>query len=56
MNFVLTAEGQAILNKDNFSPLPNVPGARTDSPAMTEVSDAAAKAELPQILQLLNLA
>jgi iron(III) transport system substrate-binding protein len=54
-HYVLTPEGQAILNKDNFSPLPNVPGARTDLPKMTDVSDADARAELPQILQLLSL-
>ena len=54
-NFVLTTEGQSLLNKDNFSPLPNVPGTRTDSPKMSDVTDAAARAELPQILQLLQL-
>ncbi len=54
-HYVLTPEGQSLLNKDNFSPLPNVPGTRQDTPKMSDVTDAAARAELPQILQLLGI-
>ena len=54
LNFMMTVEGQAILNKDNFAPIPNVPGTRP-LPRMSEVSNEAAQKERPEILNLLGI-
>jgi iron(III) transport system substrate-binding protein len=54
LNYAMTIEGQAILNKDAFSPLSGVPGTRP-LPRMTAVSTEDATRERPQILSLLGV-
>jgi iron(III) transport system substrate-binding protein len=53
--FCLSPSGQALLNKDGFSMLPNVPGTRPP-PEIVEMDPATAKVEQPGILSLLGLA
>ena len=53
-NFYLTPEAQAILNKDGFSPLPNIPGTRS-VPEMVELDPKEAQAELPKLVALIGL-
>ena len=55
LNFAMTVEGQAILNKDGFSPLTNVPGTRP-LPRMTAVATEDATRERPEIIGLLGIA
>jgi iron(III) transport system substrate-binding protein len=54
LNYAMTIEGQAILNRDGFSPLTGVPGTRP-LPNMTAVSTAEATRERPEILGLLGI-
>jgi iron(III) transport system substrate-binding protein len=53
-NFILTPEGQAINNKDGFSPLPNVPGTRPAPKTETMESDEVLR-QTPQIISLFGL-
>jgi iron(III) transport system substrate-binding protein len=52
--FCLSVDGQAFLNKDGFSMLPNVPGTRPH-PEIVDLDQAIAKSEQPGILSLLGL-
>ena len=53
-NFYLTAECQAVLNADGFSPMPNIPGTRK-LPEIREYDLGAAKAKVMELTQLLGL-
>jgi iron(III) transport system substrate-binding protein len=53
-NFFLTPEGQAINNKDGFSPLPNVPGTRPAPKTETVDADEVLR-QVPQIVSLFGL-
>jgi iron(III) transport system substrate-binding protein len=53
-NFYLTAECQAVLNADGFSPIPGIPGTRK-LPEIKEYDSGAAKARIGEIVQLLGL-
>jgi iron(III) transport system substrate-binding protein len=52
--FCVSVDGQSLLNRDGFSMLPDVPGARP-LPQIAEIDPAATKTELPVILSLLGL-
>jgi iron(III) transport system substrate-binding protein len=53
-NFYLSVEAQQILNRDGFSPLPNVPGTRT-LPDIVDVDPNEAQGQLPELLKLIGL-
>jgi iron(III) transport system substrate-binding protein len=53
-NFYMTAECQAVLNADGFSPMPNVPGTRK-LPEIREYDLGVAKAKVAELALLLGL-
>jgi iron(III) transport system substrate-binding protein len=54
LSFTTTAECQAILNRDGFSPLANIPGTRP-LPKLEPFDFSAVEKEMPRLLALLEL-
>ncbi|MBV9812432.1 MAG: extracellular solute-binding protein [Acetobacteraceae bacterium] len=52
--FLMSREGQSLLNMDGFSPLPNVPGTRP-LPQLARIAPETVNPQLPQISALLGL-
>jgi len=53
-DFMLSVQGQALLNADGFSPRPDVPGTRP-MPTLSEADPQATRAETPALMALLGL-
>jgi iron(III) transport system substrate-binding protein len=55
LNYMLTPEGQAVLNADSTSPLPNIPGTRPLPAQYVSPPIAEAAAQADQLVSLLGL-
>ena len=55
LNFLMTKEGQALINKDGYSPLSGVTGTKPLPEGYEAVDQTEAKAQLPELFKLMGL-